>query len=729
MKKNLILLGCIVILAFAFLACKDPLDPPPGPDPDTNTTIDISEIEGVVVPVTHGFPVSSIIATEQFTGTVEWSPNVSIFGAGQTYTATIRLTPRPGYTVARVSANFFEVDGADSVVNSANSGVITAVFPETESLSGRVFYLAPTGNDDTGDGSIENPWFSMQKANNQAEPGDTYYLRGGVYNYTTAHSDTLNESYSGGSYSSGRPIIRLNRSGTAGNPITYTAYPEDTERPILNMSGVTRTTAIGFGNNSGSTRADYIILNGFDIRGLPSGGSTSGAYNVIYLYAGSWNTISNLRIYENAGTGIFVPNGQVTAYNLILNVDSFSNRSLTSASANGSIDGFGFHIQQNSVGNVVKGCRSWLCGDDGIDLINCRATVVIDGFWCAYQGMFYTADYNPTWEDIWSFQFEMTQAARPLTSTGGGRAIADNGNGIKAGGFDMTASVQQAPTMFPRQVVRFSLSISNPHTGFNTNHQYGNGNTFVNNSGWNNNVNFRFAHRAAYSSAPYIRQAAGATGWPTGSPNYPTANVNAHDIVAKNNVSLGGGHWAGVPVFGLVDDQKPYPPEGTTVGSSWRASEANGNINNNYNLLWAPYQVMWLDIESGTIENNSWTMEDRGGKADHAYDAWSRITLTMVRGTADTPYANNWQQQIMDINQNPYELTDDDFFSLDETLFFSPRNPDGSLPEIDLLRPKPGTVPYNMGMGYTALDLNEDGYGNAWKMVGAMPQMDLVQWW
>ena len=692
-------------------------------------TVDISEILGVTAPVAGKAPVTTIVSNYQYSGTVTWSPAVTLFGEEQSYTATIKLTPRYGFTMTGVSMNFFTVAGATFVFNNANSGEIIAVFPptETQTHTGRVFFLAPNGNDTTGDGSIDNPWFSMQKANNEAQPGDTFYLRGGVYMYTTARTlDTDSTNYGGGAYSSGRPIIRLTRSGTAGNPITYTAYPEDTERPILDMSGVARTTAIGYGQNAASgSRADYTILNGFDIRGLPSGGSTSGAYNVIYLHMGSWNTISNLRIYENAGTGIFVPNAQVSAYNLILNVDSFSNRSLTSAGANGSIDGFGLHVHQNSVGNVVKGSRSWLCGDDGIDLINCRAMVVIDGFWCGYQGMFYTAASNPTWEDLWTFNFSKTQAA-----TTNGRAIADNGNGIKAGGWDMTTAVQQAPTIgFPRQVVRYSLSISNPHTGFNTNHQYGNGNTFVNNSGWNNNVNYRFAHRAAYSSAPYIRQVAGATGWPTGTPNYPTANINAHDVVAKNNVSLGGGPWAGRPVFGLIDDQKPYPPPGTPVNTAWRASAANGNINNDYNLLWAPYQVMWLDVESGIIENNTWTMEDRGGKANHAYDSWSRITLTMVRGTVDTPYARNWEQQIMDINQNPYGLTDDDFFSLDEAYFFSPRNADGSLPDVPLLRPKPGTIPDIMGMGYTAPDNNEDGYGNAWKMVGAMPLMPLVQWW
>jgi hypothetical protein len=64
-----------------------------------------------------------------YTGTVSWSGSPSTFAAGTIYTATITLTPSSGYTLTGVSADFFTIDGATSVSNSANSGVITAVFP------------------------------------------------------------------------------------------------------------------------------------------------------------------------------------------------------------------------------------------------------------------------------------------------------------------------------------------------------------------------------------------------------------------------------------------------------------------------------------------------------------------------------------------------------------------------------------------------------------------------
>ncbi|MGN7760880.1 S-layer homology domain-containing protein [Paenibacillus sp. 22594] len=46
------------------------------------------------------------------------------------YTATITITPKPGYTLTGVPAYFFTVPGA-STTNTANSGVVTAEFPAT----------------------------------------------------------------------------------------------------------------------------------------------------------------------------------------------------------------------------------------------------------------------------------------------------------------------------------------------------------------------------------------------------------------------------------------------------------------------------------------------------------------------------------------------------------------------------------------------------------------------
>ncbi|MGI6299754.1 MAG: hypothetical protein ACOX52_01640 [Verrucomicrobiota bacterium] len=53
--------------------------------------------------------------------------------------ATITLTAKAGYTLTGVSENFFTVEGADTVSNAANSGVITAVFPATAPIYDECF--------------------------------------------------------------------------------------------------------------------------------------------------------------------------------------------------------------------------------------------------------------------------------------------------------------------------------------------------------------------------------------------------------------------------------------------------------------------------------------------------------------------------------------------------------------------------------------------------------------
>jgi hypothetical protein len=95
------------------------------------TVINIAEIPGVTAPVTGATPVTTITETAQYTGTVTWSPVAATFTGATQYTATITLTAKTGYTLTGVTANFFTVAGATTVTNTADSGVVTAVFPAT----------------------------------------------------------------------------------------------------------------------------------------------------------------------------------------------------------------------------------------------------------------------------------------------------------------------------------------------------------------------------------------------------------------------------------------------------------------------------------------------------------------------------------------------------------------------------------------------------------------------
>jgi hypothetical protein len=109
-----------------------------------DTVINIAAIVGVTAPVRDAAPVTTITETDQYTGTVSWSPEVvgNKYAASTAYTATITLTAKDGYTLTGVAANFFTVADADTVSNDANSGVVTAVFPATAAADATVDALA-----------------------------------------------------------------------------------------------------------------------------------------------------------------------------------------------------------------------------------------------------------------------------------------------------------------------------------------------------------------------------------------------------------------------------------------------------------------------------------------------------------------------------------------------------------------------------------------------------------
>lgn len=97
------------------------------------TQIATAEVGGVTAPVKGATAVTSVTATDEYTGTVAWTPELASgkFAANTAYTAVITLTPKSGYSAFGVSKNFFTVSGA-TATNDANSNVISAVFPKTE---------------------------------------------------------------------------------------------------------------------------------------------------------------------------------------------------------------------------------------------------------------------------------------------------------------------------------------------------------------------------------------------------------------------------------------------------------------------------------------------------------------------------------------------------------------------------------------------------------------------
>ena len=82
------------------------------------------------------------------------------------------------------------------------------------------YYISPEGNDETGNGSFENPWYNLGKAISVAQAGDVIYCRGGRYLMSWRGTD-------------GKLTLRLSQSGTAAAPIVISAY--ENEAPIFDF--------------------------------------------------------------------------------------------------------------------------------------------------------------------------------------------------------------------------------------------------------------------------------------------------------------------------------------------------------------------------------------------------------------------------------------------------------------------------------------------------------------
>jgi parallel beta-helix repeat protein len=112
----------------------------------------------------------------------------------------------------------------------------------TQLLFATNYYVSPTGDDTNNGLTITTPFQTIEAATYAVAPGDTVFVRNGVY--TKTYPESL--------------IAYLTISGTAENPITFKNYPSET--PILQMNA---TNWAGFAING----CDYITIDGFTIIG------------------------------------------------------------------------------------------------------------------------------------------------------------------------------------------------------------------------------------------------------------------------------------------------------------------------------------------------------------------------------------------------------------------------------------------------------------------------------
>jgi hypothetical protein len=135
--------------------------------------------------------------------------------------------------------------------------------------AGNTYYISPTGNDSSGDGSQGNPWKSLNKAFNSGSisAGDIVYLRGGTYLPTTKND-----------------FLVSNVHGTSSQYIRIEAYSG--ESPIIDSSNVTDFSSVSdavlrFSSSSYINVSGIKLVGGNSITGVQSRGlqiSSSNSY-------------------------------------------------------------------------------------------------------------------------------------------------------------------------------------------------------------------------------------------------------------------------------------------------------------------------------------------------------------------------------------------------------------------------------------------------------------------
>lgn len=256
--------------------------------------------------------------------------------AGGQFAATVNVAPATTCTISAYATNSVGTSTSDALTYT--TGTITI-----GEYRHAVFYCDPDGDDATADGSLEHPFYSLQKAVDLVQPGDTIYMNGGTYKYgQRINIATIGERNSG-------RIALFSRNG----------------RAILDFSEMADTD-----NNQGIRHVgSYWHFYGFDIcgagdngmlieRNKPSGGSYSDiAANTTQ---GHDNIVEFCNFYRNRDTGLQLKN--LAADNLIINCDAYYNTDST----HGDADGFAVKISHGN-GNYFYGCRAWQNSDDGWD--------------------------------------------------------------------------------------------------------------------------------------------------------------------------------------------------------------------------------------------------------------------------------------------------------------------------------------------------------------------------
>lgn len=150
-------------------------------------------------------------------------------------------------------------------------GLIGAFNPARAAPHANAFYVAADGAD-TNPGTLAAPWRTIQHAADTLAPGDTVYVRGGIYHER----------------------VRITRSGANGNFITFAAYANET--PVIDGTGI--RVKSGWDPLVRIQDASYIRFEGFEIRNFKTRRVNRVPIGILIWGAGEYIEIRRNRVHD-----------------------------------------------------------------------------------------------------------------------------------------------------------------------------------------------------------------------------------------------------------------------------------------------------------------------------------------------------------------------------------------------------------------------------------------------
>ena len=356
------------------------------------------------------------------------------------------------------STNVVPVDPDDPTYITEGTWVPTKPIPAAKNT----YYIAPDGNDQSGDGSEDKPWYNIAVAYAKAQAGDHIVCKGGTYKISKYGSD-------------GKLTVRMNKQGTADAPIVIRCA--DGEKPVFDFEQQLldcNRNPQNVGDRGILLSGDYHIIFGIHIMHAADNAiKVEGNHNRIERCEFSYNLDTGLQLgfghhFDDTHPGISQNDGSYCCYNDVIDCDSHHN---CDCDANYGSDADGFACKMhNGLGNRFIRCRAWRNSDDAWDLYETDFSVILAECWAWESG-------KPE-DHLWVKEFLDTS-----------HGFSGNGNGIKLGGNGEGGSSKGVHYAF--NCIAFGCNKSSSVKGFDCNSHKG-GHVLVGCLGFDNSYDYMF---------------------------------------------------------------------------------------------------------------------------------------------------------------------------------------------------------------------------------------------